>query len=348
MPTQLDPLHPRIHHPSSSTQSLSRFVFSRTTEEFDHDTITHLDRNSVIALGVLLIFILGAIAWYFHGKIKGSLVNIVLPTSQGHTDEVRQIAGGSHANLRNEVSRVFTMDRFKSKGTGQDSGSSMRQNKSIDGVKIHPCSSLTSSRSSSTTTRVCCTNSSHTLDACRCQNVKDQSKECSGNQPLSNPRAASLPYYAPSPPMNARSHHRRSSSIHSVPDSTLTDIQSYQPTPFLTQPHRERPWWTDIAHRGSSTHINRHVSVLEPILEPNSMAEIPCTEQKTQGGGYDWTRPEAMACEGASNGIIKGGQFKEVKWGTEGEEEAMIISRLQISMLTVWGEWIGQKKSKSV
>jgi len=302
------------HHTSPSPSAVTASV-SQVEAPVVHHGISHIDRDSAIALGAILILILIAIGYYVYLRLQ---------YRQQQDLEQQQRRRSSVPTLRSYGTRgraptpSFRMERMWSRAVRQDSDSSTLQG-SVSGEHkgYGKKGSWSSSSRGSVLTRV-------------------GSVDTTSNDSHGGPRSRS-----PSPRSQSRrkSSHRRTSSISSVPAPLLNSLQR----------QADKSWWADVARRGSTTNADRRFSVLEPIPEPHEMdlsdsrrrkseADWKRKKSVTDRSGYDWTRPsvtidrtddideevdEDVVAEGsARTGTIRHDGFTHIRWNVEdiGEE----------------------------
>jgi hypothetical protein len=336
MSTITTSLEAKHHHSASSTSTTAtaeRTIVRDTEEQSVQPSISHLDRDSAIALGVILILILAAIAWYVRLHIK----------TRRQADEERALERrdgiGRGDALRRYGARAraadpkFRMDRMWSQDSRQDSVSTLNGSTSTEGRNNRKVSESTS-RASSTTApaRVGSGDgsiASHTTDQ------EPHHARSRSPSPHSISGKSSLDQSLP------RSRHRRQSSIS---NASLAEVQLHRP-PALSQAQFDRRWWTEVARRGSAARVHRHFSVMEPISEPGTsmVHEVAVHDQqrrRSEAGWrgnrlptatcsrseYDWTRPSAVASEGVENGLVgspraKLDEFNSVVWDDQGSKQ---------------------------
>jgi hypothetical protein len=231
------------------------------------------------------------------------------------------------------------MDRMWSRDSRQDSVSPLSGSTSTEGEGKNDgkCSCSASRALSTTAMSGHGSITSHTPDQdSQHDQLQDHAKSRSPS-PHSIPRKLSLD------PSSPRSRHRRQSSVHSIPDQFLAEVQLRRPA-SQSQTQFDRRWWTEVARRGPAAHVNRRFSVLEPIPEPRVTHEVTVHDQqrrRSEAGwrgnrlpaetcsrnGYDWTRPSAVASGSVNNGLAGSprgrlGEFNSVVWNDRGSRHA--------------------------
>jgi hypothetical protein len=219
------------HQTSTSTASQAEQVPT-------HTSLSHTDRDSAIALGVLLIVISLAAAYYIHKHLKRKREAEIERRLEAEQEDS---TSRSIAPIETDVHVGFRTDSLWSKNA-----STLRCSESTQGEKAGrnamSISSPTSRSQSSTTTIV--------------------------EEPtLSHSRSPSPHSRTPS----TRSHHRRQSSVHSIPVAILADAQRRS-----LQTRDDKRWWTDVARRGSTTRADRRFSSLPSIPEPEVAPTETC------------------------------------------------------------------------
>ncbi|KAH5716349.1 hypothetical protein HBI20_133410 [Parastagonospora nodorum] len=299
------------HHTSPYTSAVTASVSQVEAPVVQHG-ISHIDRDSAIALGVILTLILLAIGYYVYLRLQYRREQDLEQQQQ----QQQQRRRSSIPTLRSYGTRgraptpSFHMERMWSRAVRHDSDSSTLQG-SVSGE--HKGSGKKGSWSSSSRGSV---------------STRVGSVDTTSNDPHGGPRSRS-----PSPRSQTRrkSSHRRTSSIASVPAPLLDSLQR----------QADKSWWADVARRGSTTHADRRFSVLEPIPEPHEMdisdgkrrkseADWKRKKSVTDRSGYDWTRPsvaidriddideeidkDVIAEGSACSGAIRQDGFTDIRW----------------------------------
>ncbi|KAF2027236.1 hypothetical protein EK21DRAFT_32843, partial [Setomelanomma holmii] len=273
-----------------------------------HHHLNHVDRDSAIALGSIVLLIFAVMAWYVYSRLKerrqASLERLV---EEQRRDSLRRasVMRDNEVGIRDIG---FRMNSLWSKRSRQDSGATVvgsDNGRERGGGKKKSWPEFVDSRSSSSVaTRVGSVDEGlapHALDECPFH-PRDRERWLSPHS-----RSASVSNYTPAPPSPSarkKSSHRRTSSIHGLPADVLVETRRAS----LSQAQEEKKWWEDVAKRGSSSHADRRFSVLEPIPEPipepgvaGDNREDAGQTGKTDDGNktrskslqvaYDWTRP---------------------------------------------------------
>jgi hypothetical protein len=338
IPTSFEAKH---HHSASSTSTTgtaSRTIVRNTKEPPVQPSISHPDRDSAIALSIILILILAAIAWCVRVHIK----------LRRQEDEERQTAlerrdsiDRADDALRRYGARAraaddkFRMDhRTWSRDSRQDSVSTVDGSTKTAGRNDGEFSDSTSaSRASSTTTPARAGSGDESLASSHTTDQDSQHATSRSASPHSISRKSSLDQ--PSP----RSRHRRQPSIC---NASLAEVQLRRPA-SQSQAQFDKRWWTEVARRGSAARVHRRFSVLEPIPEPGGIDEVVVHEQqrrKSEAGWrgnrlpaetcsrseYDWTRPSAVVSGSVDNRLVGSpharlDEFNSVVWDEQDSKQ---------------------------
>ncbi|KAH7091038.1 hypothetical protein FB567DRAFT_263195 [Paraphoma chrysanthemicola] len=285
--SMLQSASPPIHHyhsPSPSFLPASTPSVSETPA-FDRQQLAHIDRDSAVALGCILILILAAIAYYVHLKLKRERQMCV----ERQMEEQRRDGLSSRSTAgpaeRGAGSMSFRMNNIWSKApkSRQGSAATLVGSDMEPGKRASWPNSISSHSSSTVTTCVGSSNSSiapHALDGC-----PFHLNRCS-RTPSPSSRTAPLLYYAPSAPpptARSRSNHRRTSSIHNLPIAVVSE----QRHASLSQTQNDERWLNDVPRRGSNSQADRRFSVLESIPEPEIVSGNNQAHSKCPGAVHD-------------------------------------------------------------
>lgn len=258
--------HHHRHHSSTSSPMLASAIATSGMSQPTHQHMSHVDRDSAIALGSIVFLILALTAYTFFVKIKKRRQK----SMRRQVDEQRRDNLSDDSVVGNKETKtgtvIFKMNSLWSKApvSRQDSVSTTAGSDDEQGMK-NPSPATFSSHSSppaiAYAERAKFDTTLHTVDH-RPLHTRERSAS-----PLPCSNTASISHYAPSPPPPIacrHSRHRRTSSIHSVPIAIVAE----QRRASLSQIQNDKRWWDDVARRGSTSHADRRSSGLEPILEP--------------------------------------------------------------------------------
>jgi hypothetical protein len=290
--------------PPSTMSTPSPTAMSASDPTYHHTSISHIDRDSTIALDIILLLVLLAIAWYVLLRIKS-----------------RRQAAEERATATERQNSIVKLRRYGARARASDSTSGMDRFWSRDGKgegKMGSWSGSESSSSSGVTTR----DGSITSG-------QDGRRQDEARQRSRSPSPHSLPLPRTPNSTQQRSHHRRKSSIHEIPDPFLAELQSRRPS----QTQCDRRWGAEVARRDSAAHMDRRFSVLEPIPEPEEVVVTQKerrrseAEWRSQGraysrGAYDWARPvvggsESVSGECGRNQGVERHSFKSIVWADQ-------------------------------
>jgi hypothetical protein len=290
--------------PPSTMSTPSPTAMSASDPTYHHTSISHIDHNSTIALGIILLLVLLATAWYVRLRIKP-----------------RRQAAEERATAIERRNSIVKLRRYGARARASDSTSRMDRFWSRDGKgegKMGSWSGSESSSSSGVTTR----DGSITSG-------QDGRRQDEARQRSRSPSPHSLPLPRTPNSTQQRSHHRRKSSIHEIPDPFLAELQSRRPS----QTQCDRRWSAEVARRDSAAHMDRRFSVLEPIPEPEEVVVTQKehrrseAEWRSQGraysrGAYDWARPvvggsESVSGECGRNQGVERHSFKSIVWADQ-------------------------------
>jgi hypothetical protein len=291
------------HQTSTSTASQAEQVPT-------HSSLSHTDRDSAIALGVLVVIISLGAMYYIHKHLKRKREAEV---ERQREAEQEGSEGRSIAPIDMDVHVGFRTDSLWSKNASTLRGSESTQGEKAGRNAMSISSPCLRSYSQSTTTTIT-------------------------EQPtLSHSRSPSPHSRTPS----TRSHHRRQSSIQTIPTAVLADARR--------RSSHDKRWWTDVARRGSTTRANRRFSSLQTIPEPEV---VP-----TNGGARDvfaWTREDSAVPHGVPKKQlpperIVPGVVPECVSDDDEEEEECANSVLSLCDFrgVVWNKASGEKASNT-
>ena len=302
---------------------------------------TNIDRNSAIALSILLFLILVAIAWYlrlhFAQRRQADLErqsqtqlgsgNFEVNPVTGRVTWSRQCSSCGHGSQDTRRSRAASLLKLKSVVVRKDS---------VAG---------SSSSSTSATTPTCLYNSGD-VEKRKWPGLAQWRTQDSRSTTLGPNVFAihenTLPLTSTERP--SRTHSRRQSlrgSFDPLPlHNPIYPVPARRRSSSLSQGAYDKRWWNEVARRGSTTSPTRRSSVLDAVSEPEVRDHLD--ESRGMSGSstgsahaswkgsrcesviYDWTRPTdtQVQARGEMNfkGVIWDGQQRSRR-GTREEEK---------------------------
>jgi hypothetical protein len=286
----------RKHHRTSTSISAEITAIDQVEQPARHNE-SNIDRDSAIALGVILIVILAGIASFLHRRLKSKRqLDLERQTVMERRDSVDVLR--SYGTKSREEKPNFRMDGLWSNRVREDVICASPESISIQ--EKTPWTGVISVRGSTSTSSGSISTPANTPEDSPGEHSPSQDDTIS---PLPSP------WELPTPPSQSRrkSHHRRQSSIHSIPSPLLaqelqTQSRRTSASSTASSPsQRDKRWWTDVARHGSTTHADARISVLESIPEPHAIGTSENKRRKSEavskregarkGSGYDWGRP---------------------------------------------------------
>ncbi|KAH7081764.1 hypothetical protein BKA63DRAFT_218304 [Paraphoma chrysanthemicola] len=313
------PVH---HYHSTSPSSLPASAPSVSeTPAFNHQQLAHIDRDSAVALGSILILILAAIAYYVHLKLKGERqmsLERQMEEQRRASLSSRSTAGPAERSTGNVGFRLNSL--WSKAPTSRQSSAATLLGINNEPSKRDTWPGSIASHSSSTVTT--CVGSGHSSIAPRALDECPFHFNQRSETPSPASRTAPLPYYPPiAPPLTARSrsNHRRTCSIHNFPIAVVAE----QRHASLSQIQNDKRWWDDVSRHGSSSHADRRFSALEPVPEPEVVNNDNQVHRKCPGAVHN---AEARGFIGKASG---GSDSSSIAEKTSGDS-SRINSRIAV------------------
>ncbi|OAL52118.1 hypothetical protein IQ07DRAFT_403784 [Pyrenochaeta sp. DS3sAY3a] len=249
--------------------------------QFTSKTISRMDRDSAIALAIILAMTLAAIVYYLHSCIK----------SNKQLDLERQ---KSQDRRWSSVSAGCETKAWPQHGSEHSYRDVKFRNDSIFDTKTRRHKSSTSNGYNQT-------NYSDRRNSWLRPN-SSLSPTSKRDEHLWGPRDTSASTIVPHSLEECPFHghlgapsltHR---GLEEIEHDPLFFPQRRRSSNSISQAQYDRRWWTEVARRGSTSAASRRLSVLEPILEPGvSYHSFPArgnsTNRRVSRRVYDWTRP---------------------------------------------------------
>lgn len=264
--------HLRLKHGRHTTPATGDPAEAPSSPGFSQP-LSRIDRGSAIALGVLLILILTAAAWFCTVKIKQKREREAEERFSRQasiaTERHRSVGGGIPHFSKDKL--LFTGLPGRSRadsgmsmlvGSGSETGSSGRSeneekvDRSWSSIYPQPAPRRQPQASN--------------LVASNLQAPGDHRRSFDRTRSLS-PLSQPAPLRDPSvesPTQRHGSWHRRQSSVRSI------DVNIPIRRASLSQTRYDKRWWSEVAsHGGCTARVNRRLSTLAPILEPEAVLQ---------------------------------------------------------------------------
>jgi len=333
-----------------------------SSEQSIRQHLRHLDRESAVALAIILILIVSAIVYYIrsHLKIKRQMdlerqLEFERRGSMGGSmsGATWYRGGSSHSSgssrSTGDRSSIFKITSLPSRvesvpstlGSAVISTGERPQKRFRWPAFLKPGNPAAIPRSTTAWPQASIM-PPHPLDHCPYHQHGSNNTQHRASRSLS-PHSRS----------NSLFHSNHSDHTHALDSSPPAVRSSQRDHPSPTQARRDRTWWREVARHGSTTAASKRLSLLETIPEPGVAHEYEAPRARSRsfaagrdGRGnlsmglearlYDWTRPgPASAAVASSGGGVQGWRadgigdgdgdrsFGHVVWGAEKEHEGV-------------------------